>query len=215
MNSLKNFSLSWFDLAALIVLVVGLFRGRKRGMSEELLDLFQWLVMVVVSARVYEPFGELLMTYLPISRLVSYIMAYIVTLLGIKLVFTLLKRFIGEKLIGSDIFGRLEYYLGMLAGMVRFFCILLVCMALFHSRQYTAEELAATARDMQKDFDTITFPTWGSLQKEIFERSITGQFVAKHLKEQLITPTHYNPPETTAGTVSKQRKSDLDKVLEK
>ena len=48
---LKNFTLSWFDLVALAVLVVGLFRGRKRGMSEELLDVFQWLLIVVISVH--------------------------------------------------------------------------------------------------------------------------------------------------------------------
>ena len=41
---------NWFDFVVLIVLGIGVFRGRQRGMSEELLGLFEWLTIVVVSA---------------------------------------------------------------------------------------------------------------------------------------------------------------------
>ena len=36
-----------------IVLVFGLFRGRKNGMSKEILPLFQWLAVILVSGLFY------------------------------------------------------------------------------------------------------------------------------------------------------------------
>ena len=147
------------------------------------------------------------------SRLVACILAYILSVLLIKLIFTILKRVIGEKLIGSDLFGRLEYYLGMLAGMLRFFCMLVVFLSLLNSRLYTPEELAEDAKAMEKDFGTITFPNWGSLQQEVFEKSVTGRFVKQHIRDQLMPATHYERPVTTAETIGKRRQSDLDEVV--
>src|SRR5881394_2125757 len=55
-----DFSLSWVDCAVLILLVVGLWRGRKRGMSEELLDIVKWAIIVVAAGILYEPGGRFL-----------------------------------------------------------------------------------------------------------------------------------------------------------
>ena len=45
-----NLGFNWFDLFVLVMLIVGIFVGRKRGMSLELLAVLQWLVIVFVSA---------------------------------------------------------------------------------------------------------------------------------------------------------------------
>ena len=45
-------------------------------------------------------------------------------------VFALFKHSVGGKLLGSDVFGRGEYYLGMGSGMLRFGCVLLAVLAL-------------------------------------------------------------------------------------
>ena len=39
-------------------LLVGLLRGRKHGMSEELTGLIKWLVIVMVCTCAYEPAGQ-------------------------------------------------------------------------------------------------------------------------------------------------------------
>ena len=65
MNKLTELNLSlpsdltynWFDLVVFVFLVIGVFRGRKRGMSEELLSIFQWLSIVLASANFYRPVG--------------------------------------------------------------------------------------------------------------------------------------------------------------
>ncbi len=49
----NSLSLSWFDAVIVIVLMFGLFRGRKNGMSKEILPLFQWLAIIFVSGLFY------------------------------------------------------------------------------------------------------------------------------------------------------------------
>ena len=56
----ENFSVSWFDFVPVILLLVGVLRGRKRGMSEELLDTFKWLLIVVAAGFAYQPLGDML-----------------------------------------------------------------------------------------------------------------------------------------------------------
>src|ERR1700704_2049421 len=100
MNKLREMNLSlpsdltynWFDLVVFVFLVIGLFRGRKRGMSEELLAIVQWLSIIVASACFYRPFGLFLVSVTGMSRLVCYIAAYLLIALGIKLFFSFIKR---------------------------------------------------------------------------------------------------------------------------
>jgi len=41
----------WIDVLVLIALLVGFTRGRKRGMSVELLDVLKWLLVVLVAGH--------------------------------------------------------------------------------------------------------------------------------------------------------------------
>src|SRR5438093_13392481 len=92
---------NWFDLVVVAFLVVGVFRGRKRGMSEELLAIFQWLSIVLASSYFYRPLGLFLVSITGMSRLGCYIAAYFLIAVGIKLFFSFVKRAVGEKLVGS------------------------------------------------------------------------------------------------------------------
>ena len=56
----ETFSLSWVDVMVVALLGVGIWRGRKRGMSEELLDIVKWALIVVVAGFLYEPGGRFL-----------------------------------------------------------------------------------------------------------------------------------------------------------
>src|SRR5216110_2638378 len=166
--------LSWVDLVIIGLLIVGVLRGRKRGMSEELLDLLKWLLIVVVAAQFYKPVGDLIAVNSMFSRLSWYLAIYVTMILAVKLIFSLIKKRVGEKLVGSDIFGRAEYYLGMSAGAVRYACVLIVIMAVIHARLFTREEIDADRKMQTENFGTISFPTHSSLQQEIFEKSFIG-----------------------------------------
>lgn len=205
------FSANWFDLLLMTVLIVGIVIGRKRGMSEELLDVVQWLAMVFVAALLYRPVGDFLAGYTHMSPLWTYIGTYLFFLILLKLLFSWIKKMVGEKLIGSDVFGRLEYYLGMLAGGLRFACILLAVLAIVHARTSTPEELAAQAKMQKDNFGDISFPTFGSIQQDIFLSSFTGPYIERYLGSQLISTAPVAPK--TREPLARKRERAVDEAL--
>ena len=58
--SLEQLPINLFDLVVIVVLALGIFRGRKHGMSEELLSVATWLAILFGCAALYQPGGELL-----------------------------------------------------------------------------------------------------------------------------------------------------------
>src|SRR5881397_599553 len=118
---MDSLSLSWVDFAVVLVLGLGLWRGRKRGMSEELLDIIKWVLIVLVAGFLYEPGGQLLAQVTSVFSLRScYVTVYMAIALFIVLLVSLMRKNIGSKLVGSDVFGAAEYYLGMGAGIFRY-----------------------------------------------------------------------------------------------
>jgi uncharacterized membrane protein required for colicin V production len=178
-----------FDLVLLAVLVLGLMRGRRHGMSEELMNLLKWLVVVVGCALSYEPLGVWLAKSSPFSLLFSYMAVYTAAALVILGAFALFKHQLGGKLIGSDIFGRSEYYLGMGSGLVRFACILLAGLAVLNARHFTREEVRAMELFQNDVYGSNFFPTWHTAQEIVFEKSLTGPWIREHLGFLLIHPT--------------------------
>src|SRR2546422_11019099 len=77
MMRISGVTISWFDFFIFIVLLLGLLRGRKRGMSEELLDLVQCLAMVALGAILYRPIGDFAANYTHMTVLVAYIASYL------------------------------------------------------------------------------------------------------------------------------------------
>ena len=63
-------------------------------------------------------------------------------LLVLLIVFTALKRKYNPKLEGSSFFGGNEYYWGVVAGLVRYLCLMLVALALLNAPYYTAADIA-------------------------------------------------------------------------
>lgn len=189
MNALK-FSPNWFDLLLMALMIIGLIRGRKRGMSEELLDVLQWLTIVVVSSLFYKPLGQFISSYTHIQLLFAYLWCYLFCVTITYIVFKMIKRAVGEKLVGSDIFGSFEYYLGMLAGMLRYFSVTLVLLALLNAYYISDSAIAA---DMKKQKETygsgLSVPTIGTIQMDVFRLSTFGPMIRRHLRDQLIDPT--------------------------
>jgi uncharacterized membrane protein required for colicin V production len=181
--------IGWFDWLALAILIAGIIVGRKRGMSCELLDVFQWLLIVVTAAHLYHPIGSLINSSSVFSPLFSYVTAYILVAVLVKAVFLLLKKALGGKLVGSDLFGRFEYYLGMVAGGIRFGCMMLAVLALLHAPKYSPEQLKRNAERQKENYGSISFPTLGSLQRDVFQNSTLGRFLEKELWHMLIQTT--------------------------
>ena len=193
--SLSQLPVNFFDLAVIVALTVGLFQGRKHGMSEELLSLFKWIAIPLVCAVAYEPGAELIMRFSNMfSRLTCYLMAYVGEAVMIFLLFAGIKRVFSGKLVGSDIFGRAEYYLGMGSGLVRVSCVLLTALALLNARYFSPAEIKAIEKNDLDVYGSNFFPGLNSIQATVFNQSLMGPWIKDYLGFLLIKPTE---PERT------------------
>lgn len=213
---LTKIHISWVDLAVVAILCVGLARGRKRGMSEELLDVFKWLIVVVAAGYFYAPIGNAISANSVFSLLTCNLLAYVVIGLLVTLVFAMLRRSVGRKLIGSDVFGGGEYYLGMMGGMIRYACVIVVVFSMINARHYSAEEIRQTAKFQQDNFGDISFPTLGSIQEEVVRNSLFGHVATRYLDSVIL---HSTAPQEKGlvrdGNIVKARERTVDQVLEK
>jgi uncharacterized membrane protein required for colicin V production len=204
---------NWFDLVVVGILALGVMVGRKRGMSVELLPVLQWLLIVFLGALAYDPVGRALVDFTGLNTLFCFITAYLLVAVGIKLLFVVLKRMTGEKLLGSDTFGTYEYYLGIVAGGIRFLCILLFVLALIHAPQTSDADLEKQLRAQREWAGAIYFPPLGSIQRSIFDRSLTGQTVKRHLHGQLISVGAYAGSGRNTETIYRTRQREVDEVI--
>ena len=77
---LDKLPINLFDLLVLVVLTAGIARGRKHGMSEELINLFQWLAILIGCAALYSYGADLFGQFSPLfSKLTRFILAYVTT----------------------------------------------------------------------------------------------------------------------------------------
>ena len=208
MNFSGKLPVNWFDILVLTVLFLGYVRGRKHGMSKELIVMLGWLAAVLVSAIAYEPLGLLLDDTLHLGKLVSYILAYVLVAGLVLLVFFYLDGTVGRKLSNSDAFGKSEFYLAMPAGMLRFGCVLLALLALLNARLYRTAEIKAMQKYQMDNYGSQFFPTLASIQSGVFEESFTGPQIRKYMGFLLIKPTFPDGPQQK-NTASRRREISL------
>jgi uncharacterized membrane protein required for colicin V production len=185
----NSLSLNWFDAVVAFVLVFGLFRGRKNGMSKEILPLFTWLAIILVSGLFYPQAAQWLVNLAHLDLLISNILGYAILALIVFLIFSMLKRPLGLKLFGSNLFGSAEYYLGTPAGMVRYACVLLFVLAFLNARQFTPAQIEADNQYQERWYGAQFFPGLYSIQNQVLEKSFTGPYIKKYLAVLLIKPT--------------------------
>jgi uncharacterized membrane protein required for colicin V production len=181
---------NWFDFLVLIVALLGINKGRKHGMSVELMICLQWVTIVLAAGFLYRPIGDTLaQSSSMFGHLSCYIAVYLGIALAVKLAFVLLKKGTGGKLVSSSLFGGGEYYLGMMAGAVRYVCVLMMILALLNARFYSTQEINAATAFQNDVYGSNFFPELSSVQQQVFSNSLLGDLVKKHVSFLLITPT--------------------------
>jgi uncharacterized membrane protein required for colicin V production len=191
MNSLnlQQSPLNWFDLVVVVVVLLGMRQGRKNGMSVELMPMLQWLAIVVLGAALYRPLGDTLADSCPMPHLFCYITVYILVAIVVKSMFSLMKKGLGGKLTGSDLFGRAEFYLGMFGGAVRYCCVLLAALALLNAPYYSSQEIASTRAYQIDMYGSTFFPGLSAVQIQVFRESLLGGLLKKQAEFVLIAST--------------------------
>jgi uncharacterized membrane protein required for colicin V production len=187
--NLLRLQVNWVDVVVVSLLIVGVVRGRKRGMSQELLDMLQWFFVVVLAGLAYEPGGRWLSQAALLGLLSGYLGAYALVFLTVFLTFSFIRARAADKLANSDAFGGAEFYLGMVGGGFRYLCVLLVCLAFLNARYFTPQEIQAQQRFQTENYGSSFFPTLAGIQQQVFEGSLSGRCARDYLPVLLIRPT--------------------------
>ncbi|MGD0208914.1 MAG: CvpA family protein [Verrucomicrobiota bacterium] len=210
--ALDNLPVNWFDGVILGMLIIGLFRGRKHGMSKEALPLLKWVSLVVVCGLWYQTAAELLVNTASLRRLPSCIFGYLLLAFVIVLVFSVLKRLLVYRVAGNNLFGGGEYYLGMISGMIRFACMLLAVLALLNAPFYTAQDIKKHDAYVKRWFggglySGDYFPSLQTIQEQVFTKSFTGPYIKDYLGPLLIeaAPPPAAKPEPKPAVINIQK----------
>jgi uncharacterized membrane protein required for colicin V production len=190
---LDDLPFNWFDLALPAVLVCGIFRGRKNGMTKELLPTLQWLAVAVACGLGYALVGQVFINTLAWKQTASYIMGYLCIAFVIYLVFLGLKQVLEPRLTGSNFFGSNEYYLAMLSGFIRFACVLICALALLNAPYYSQADIIQKQKynnrwygGGEKGFSGDFIPDLQTVQESVFKNSFTGPHIKDWLGALLI-----------------------------
>jgi uncharacterized membrane protein required for colicin V production len=190
---------NWFDLAVLLLLIFGFFRGRHNGMSKECIPLLQWLVLVPACAFLYPIAGQFYANMFHWDKLTSNVSGYLTLAFVILLIFNIVKKLFGERMEKSETFKKGEYFLGMVSGVVRMVCILIVVMALLNAPVYTKQDIAEHAAYVQKTYGGGTysgdyFPNLQQVQEQVFQKSFFGPVTKNNLGMLLINNSNTKEP---------------------
>ena len=209
-----SLTVGWVDFVTILVILIGVVRGRKRGLSEELLDTIMWILILVSCSYFYRSLGDLMNQKPLLSKLTYYMLSYILIALGIKIVFAFIKSKFGTKVAESDLFGRLEFYGGMAAGAVRFTCVYLFLISLLHAPHYSAEFLAKRAKDVDYNYGSDFFPHPSKIQAAVFKDSFTGTRAERHLAKLLIEQMDGNSKAIRDETsMARRNERKIDQIM--
>jgi uncharacterized membrane protein required for colicin V production len=211
--ALDNLPVNWFDAVVAGMLIMGLFLGRKHGMSKEVLPLLKWVSLVLVCGIWYPMAAQLLVNTAELGRVSSNIFGYLLLALAIFLVFAILKWLLASRRTENNLFGGGEYYLGMLSGMIRFACMLLAVLALLNAPYYTAAEIKKHDAYVKRWFggglySGNYFPSLHTVQEEVFSKSFTGPYIKDYLGPLLI---EIAPPPPAAAPEKKPAVINIQK----
>ena len=198
----RHFAFNWFDIAVVLLLAFGFWRGRKRGMTKELLPFLQWLAILLGAGFGHVVVGEWLVRQGFVkycfgntfkAHTAGLMSGYLLIALVTFIFFVVLRRKFTAKLEGSNFFGSNEYYWGIPAGMIRYACMILVAMALLNAPFYTAADIAAQAAYNNRvyggglaGYSGDFIPSVDEVQAVVFKHSILGPLIRDNLPMLLI-----------------------------
>jgi len=183
--SLDKLPVNWFDATILIVLVFGLFRGRKNGMTKEIVPTIQWVVLVAVAGLGYTFVAQFYSGVCGLGKAWSGSLGYASIAVLVLIFFSFIKKALMPKLEGSDFFGSAEYYLGMPSGMIRYACVVLFFIALINAPYYSPADLAAQKAYRERWYGGGIYsgdyvPDFHSVQDGIFTKSFSGPYIKQY-----------------------------------
>jgi len=201
----QNLSFNWFDIAIVLVLAFGFWRGRKRGMSREALPTAFWLIAVIGAGFGYQPLGDLVQSTGYIKKIfgngvnertLAYVICYLFIVMVTFSIYSVLAKHFREKVSGSNAFGSGEYYLGIIAGMIRYACITLFFLSLLNAPYYSLADIKAQQAYNNRwyggglnGYSGDFIPSVAEVQAGVFQKSLIGPAIKNNLSAVLIQST--------------------------
>jgi uncharacterized membrane protein required for colicin V production len=183
---------NWFDVAVLVLLGFGVFRGRKNGMTRELAPTLQWVTVVLVAGLVYPFVANFFVADCGIrSKLWSALLGYMSIASVLFLAFVPIKNALKKRAENGGIFGGSEYYFGMCTGPVRYAFMIMFVLALLNAKSYTAAEIAAKKAYNQRWYGGGLYsgdymPDLHTAQTSVFKDSFLGPYIQNNLSILLV-----------------------------
>ncbi|HON08788.1 MAG TPA: CvpA family protein [Verrucomicrobiota bacterium] len=205
-------NINWFDFVVIIFFVIGIIRGRKRGMSQELLDFLMWLGIVFGGALGYKPIAFIIVKTTGLELLWAQVLGYFVIILVCLFIKSILDRLLQDKILELDLFGGLEFFLGMAAGAVKYLCMLLMVLAFLNAKLITEQERQAELKKQEQELGSTYFPTLAQVQYSVFNNSFFGRFVKSNLSWTLIEGVSSTVKPKPANLKSKKQET-IDKII--
>lgn len=208
---------NWFDVALVLVIVFGIWRGRKNGMTKEILPVSLWLTIVIAGAFGYKPLGDLFIQSGIVKSMfgksvgeetLTYISSYLLIAIAVFLIYSFIQRRLKPRLEGSNAFGSSEYYFGMISGAVRYTCIVIFALAMLNAPHYTQAEIQSAKAYSNRWFgggmagySGDFFPTVSETQASVFKDSVAGPFIKDNLSILLVSTGSYVAPASKNATI--------------
>ena len=189
-----NARFNYFDIVLVVWLIIGLLWGFKRGMTLELVPLSQWMGSVFAGGLLYRAFpartfttAPITLSFGPISRLICW------SFFPPSDLHSASKETLTQICVGKIVWARRVLRLGMMAGGVRFGCVLLVGFALMNARLASSEEMAKAEKSHQHDLSRALFLHFGAFQQNVVFNSMSGHWVQSNLPSFLIASAPPRP----------------------
>lgn len=193
---LLGISVGWFDPVFLLVLALGVWRGRLNGAAREHFAAGQWLFVAVVGGVMSRALGGLMVKWLGVTFFAAGIFGYVVGGGIVLIVAAVLRTYHADEMLDTAFFGKAEPAAGGVFGALKFFCLLTIALAFVH------------ARKVADPADPRTFHE--TLHVQIFDRSLAGAALEKAGAFMLI-PASSNARRPTVGQKKNQQMNKVGK----
>ena len=181
------------DVLIPVALLAGLIRGRKHGISVELIRTLKWIALVITGAAFAPQAADFLSRHSFFGYFSACLTMYLGIVVAVFVFFSMLERRLTRRLEKGDAFGHAEYYLGMAAGMVRAACMILMALSLLNYRSFTTTQVHAMEKFQRDEYGSEVFPTLFTFQKSVFQDSLMGKWIKNNLSFLMLNPSP-NPP---------------------
>jgi len=212
---MSKYGLNWFDILCILGLIGGFFHGRKKGMSMEFMPMLQFLTIAGLAGWYHRDVAQLAARYTKWSPLVNSYVSYFIIALVICAIFGKPKTIIAEKLLEKGTFGTMEYYFGMVAGMIAAASLIFIFMALLHGQTIGEKQYLEREKKQIDNFGQSFFPSIAKIQRSVFQQSMAGKWLKDLARPFFIDPGigKKTNPSDKSETYRNQKEREMEELL--